>query len=277
MDYIEVEIKVQPRQPGSDLLVSQLADVGFESFQETKEGFFAWIPENLFHEEEMRKVLLVGGHMAEVTYEKRLIPSQNWNEEWEKNFTPVYIGKELIIRAPFHPAESGFKREIVIQPQQSFGTGHHQTTRLMVQKLLTLPLAGRYILDMGCGTGILGILCSKLGAENVLGIDIDANAVENARENAVLNNVKNMKVKTGDQHSEINEKFDVVLANINRNILLDSMKKYSGVLKENGSLLLSGFFRQDVKELAACAKENGLESKETLEEEEWALIHLVKK
>lgn len=276
MDYIELEISVSPRQPASEILVSELADSGFESFADTAEGFRAYIPESAFSDSLLSVFQDFDPDLAKVSVKVNKIASRNWNAEWEKQYDPIRIEGRLLIRAPFHePAATG-ELELVIQPQQSFGTGHHPTTRLMAQKLLTMPLSRRYILDMGCGTGVLAILAAKLGASGVLGIDIESNAVENARENILRNGVSGVQIEEGTEKNIGERKFDIVLANINKNILLGAMPAYVRSLNPGGELLLSGFFVTDTGELRTAAETNGLKFHSLLQENEWALLHFIK-
>ncbi|MBI3511865.1 MAG: 50S ribosomal protein L11 methyltransferase [Bacteroidetes bacterium] len=276
MDYIELEVKIDPRQPGCDLLITELAELGFESFADTEEGFLAYVPQHAFNQRAYSLLNDNDFQLGKIQFEERVIAHRNWNAEWEKDFEPVMIGNDLLIRAPFHLPGKNFRMEIVIQPQQSFGTGHHETTRLMAQKLLTLPLGRRYILDMGCGTGILAILAEKCGAQKVLAVDIDENAVQNSQENILRNNCSVIKTICGNTGSLDNEKFNVILANINKNILLSSMDSFAKHLHEGGDLLLSGFFTQDADELKRTAKENKLIFKSMSGEGEWALLHFEK-
>lgn len=276
MDYIELDVKVVPRQPGSDLLISSLADQGFESFAETADGFLAYIPAGQFSESLLLPIQEFTADLGKAEFTQKLIPGQNWNAEWEKQYEPIRIGNRCLIRAPFHEAQPGVEIDLLIQPQQSFGTGHHPTTRLMAEKLLTMPVSGRYILDMGCGTGVLAILASRLGAAEVLGIDIETNAVENARENLERNPVKNITIEEGTEASIGNRSFDVIVANINKNILLKSLPVYTAALRQNGDLLLSGFFTTDTDELQNAASQQGLQFSEKKTEGEWAMLHFVK-
>jgi ribosomal protein L11 methyltransferase len=276
MDYIELDIKVTPRQPGTDLLISELAESGFESFVETENGFLAYIPTKEFSESSVSSIQQFDNEIGKVEFSQKTIPAQNWNAEWERDYQPILISNKLLIRAPFHESISDIDMELIIQPQQSFGTGHHPTTRLMAEKLLTMPLDGRYVLDMGCGTGVLAILANKLGASSVLGIDIESNSVENARENVNRNQAAHVTIEEGTENQLAGRKFDVILANINKNVLMKAMPVYSNALNENGELLLSGFFLTDVEELKNEAHKNGLMYSATETDGEWALLHFKK-
>lgn len=274
-DYIEVEVNVNPRQPGSDLLVSELADLGFESFADTSLGFQAWIAAEVFQESMLSVVNQLDTELGNAQFSWKLIKGQNWNAAWESNYLPVKIGQKLLIRAPFHAADPSVEMELVIQPQQSFGTGHHPTTALMAEKLLTSSITARYIMDLGCGTGVLAILASKLGAGKVEGVDIEKPAVENAVENARNNSVDDIVFTLGDASALNGKTYDMILANINKNILKATMKQFAASLKENGDLLLSGFFVTDADELRQAAI--GFEFVELKNSGEWAMLHLRRK
>lgn len=276
VDYVEVDITVYPRQPGADFLVSELGDRGYESFAETATGLQAWISRELFNETDLSLVSQLDSNLGVASYTWKIIPGQNWNAEWESSYEPVRIGNKLLIRAPFHPSDSSAEIELVIQPQQSFGTGHHPTTMLMAEKLLTLPLAERYIMDLGCGTGVLAILAVQLGAGKVEGIDIEIPAVENAIENASNNNASTIVFKHGTADDLIGKQYDVVLANINKNILKAAMPMFVQSVKPQGDLVLSGFFVTDTDELIAVAGSD-FELQEMKNTEEWAMLHLRRK
>jgi ribosomal protein L11 methyltransferase len=273
-DYVEVDVQVNPRQPGSDLLVTELAEMGFESFADTSSGFQAWIPANGFQESMLSVVNQLDTELGKASFSWKIVKGQNWNAEWESSYQPVRIGQKLLIRAPFHPADPTVERELVIQPQQSFGTGHHPTTALMAEKLLTSPMSERYIMDLGCGTGVLAILASQLGAARVEGVDIEAPAVENAIENARNNNAGSIVFSLGDATAMRGKQYDMILANINKNILKATMPQFAASLREHGDLLLSGFFVTDAEELRASAM--GFEFVELRNSGEWAMLHLRK-
>lgn len=276
MDYLELDVKINPRQPGSDLLITELAELGFESFVETPDGFLAYIPGKDFSEALLSPMQQITEELGKVSWSQKLIPAQNWNAEWESSYQPIQIGDQLVIRAPFHEPVPGVAIDLEIQPQQSFGTGHHPTTRLMAEKLLTMPLEGRYVLDMGCGTGVLAILAAKRGAAEVLGIDIETNAVMNAIENVQRNRITNVVIEEGVDDRIGNRKFDVVLANINKNVLLAALPNYEKALNPGGELLMSGFFTTDVAALKEAAEKTGLKFNTTQNDGEWALVHFVK-
>lgn len=276
IDYVEVDVTVNPRQPGTDFLVSELAEKGFESFAETATGFQAWIPRELFKVELLGLVNQLNSELGSASYSWKIIPGQNWNAEWESSYQPVRIGNKLLIRAPFHESDPSAELELIIQPQQSFGTGHHPTTMLIAEKLLTLPLAARYIMDLGCGTGVLAILATRLGAGKVEGIDIEVPAIENAIENAHNNNASSIVFTHGTTDGLRGKQYDVILANINKNILKAAMPQFVESVKAGGDLLLSGFFVTDTDELTAVAG-NDFELQEMKNTGEWAMLHLRRK
>ncbi len=276
VNYIELDVHVSPKQPGSDLLISELAENGFESFVETELGFLAYIQEKEFTDVLVAPINELTADLGKANFSMKIIPGQNWNAIWEKSYDSIIFSTKLCIRAPFHEPNLNVELDVVIQPQQSFGTGHHPTTRLMAEKLLTMSLQGCAVLDMGCGTGVLAILASKLGASHVTGIDIESNAVNNAFENASRNNVVDVSIEQGTEVQIRDRKFDFVLANINKNVLMEAMPTYANAMNSNSHLLLSGFFLTDVDELKLVATKNGLQYISYETDGEWALIHLAK-
>ncbi|MCC7303184.1 MAG: 50S ribosomal protein L11 methyltransferase [Bacteroidia bacterium] len=277
MDYLEVCISLEPREPWADLLTVELASIGFESFLDTESGINAYIPAGLFSKERFDKMM--GDYHPTFTFQVHIstIRGQNWNQEWENNFPPIHIGDELLVRAPFHPPGGNkFSEEIVIQPKMSFGTGHHATTCLMLQAILRIPLEGKAVADIGCGTGILGILAAKRGAGEILAVDIDAIAVENTSENAAMNGIFGIIVEKGGEDRLQGKSFHVILANINRNVLVIHMISYARALVQGGDLLLSGFFSTDAELLVAEGKKFGLKEMTRKEQSSWCMLHLRK-
>lgn len=260
MDYYKVEIRITPFEEWlRDVLASQLAETGFESFVETEGGLEAFVPTPQFNEGELEFVLSSFKDDFRFSVHKELIKSRNWNEEWEKNyFEPLVINDECVIRAPFHKEFPTAKYEIVIEPNMAFGTGNHETTSMMVETILELECKGKLVLDMGCGTGILGILASMRGAEKVTAIDIDDWSFTGATANAEVNKISNMKVKLGDASLLGSESFDVILANIHKNVLLKDMPAYEKVLLPGGILVMSGFYNEDLREITEKAISIGL-------------------
>ncbi|TND02850.1 MAG: ribosomal protein L11 methyltransferase [Bacteroidetes bacterium] len=275
MDYIELDIKITPRIPAGDILMTELAESGFESFDETKEGLKAYIVAENFTEQALQPLTGWDQQLAQITYTRRTIPAQNWNSVWESQFEPVLVAGRCRIRAPFHEPDHGVEFDLLIEPRMSFGTGHHETTSLMVEKLLTMELAGKTLMDMGCGTGVLGILALRLGAAAAQGVDVEENAVENARENASRNNV-DFPVEKGDQRLLEGRNFEVILANINKNVLLQSISRYAEALSEAGALAISGFFVTDEDELIAAAQASGLHIKDRNSRNNWSMLYFEK-
>lgn len=252
-----------------DILVSRLGEIGYDSFVETETGFEAFIPDQLYNEKGLNEVISA---FPDYQFEKEVtfIPDQNWNEEWEKKyFKPLVIGEDCMIRAPFHTDYPSAKYEIVIEPNMAFGTGNHETTSTIIESILKQDLKGKTVLDMGCGTGILGILASMKGAAHITAIDIDKWSYEGSLTNADLNGIKNMDVHLGDAALLKDQKFDVIFANIHKNILLEDMPAYNKVLNTGGSLIMSGFYRDDIPAISSRAHELGLEDDGYVEKNAW--------
>jgi ribosomal protein L11 methyltransferase len=258
MDFIEVTLEVNA--DFADILTAELGELGFDAFVETEDGFAAYIEEDQFSEEALQETLQRYAEYVTVTYNVQKIGRQNWNEEWERNFEPLFIGGEVSVRASFHPKPEQAKYDIVINPKMSFGTGHHETTTLMIENQLKLDHQGKRVLDMGCGTGILAIMAGELGAAEIVAVEIEDWTVENARENAALNNYSHIDVRLGGAETiEGEQPFDIILANINRNVLLEDMPAYKAVLKPEGWLLLSGFYTEDLPAIQQRAEALGLQ------------------
>lgn len=278
MNYVEVDCRVDPSGEASEILMALLSEIGYSMFEESDLGLKAYITEADFSRNRLDQ-LLGELHLPGVVIktEVRPIPPTNWNEVWEQNFQPVRVGEEVYVRAGYHPADPSVKHELVIEPRMAFGTGHHATTMLMMQALLRSELKNQSVLDMGCGTGILGILASRLGAEVVLGVDNDPNAVENALLNANNNKITNIRVMEGDAKAIQGLSFDMIIANINRNIILDDMKIYESSLRSGGTLLLSGFYNSDLPAIIAEADSNGLRICSFEESENWVAVLFIKR
>ncbi|SMO73702.1 50S ribosomal protein L11 methyltransferase [Solitalea koreensis] len=243
MNYLELVFTiVDPEEYIRDILIADLGEIGFDTFEETDLGFKAYIPAESFDEPLMQQRLSVYDGQFTFSYFVNLIPAKNWNEVWESNFEPVAVANKLYIRATFHDPKPEFPLEIVIDPKMAFGTGHHETTFLMSEYLLQTEVEGKKILDMGCGSGILAILAAKLGASELLAVDIDKVCVSSTTENAQINDIDNIRAAQGDIHEVDDTGFDIILANINRNILLAHMAHYAEMLNESGELFLSGFY-----------------------------------
>ena len=281
MKYIEVNITLGQNDPFRDLLVDALGNEGpYDSFVETPTGLKAYVQESLFDEDWLKEQLADIEEMTSCSYTFENLPDKNWNEEWEKQHNPVLVeaanGKRVWVRAPFHEHRSDVDYEIEIEPKMSFGTAHHQTTYMMLSYLSELELAGQRVLDMGCGTAVLAILAKIRGAEYVEAIDIDEWAYNNAIENAQRNGVA-LNVRIGDASLLIDQQFDLIIANINRNILLNDMAAYAKVLAQGGTLLLSGFYESDVPVLQQHAEALGLQLQQQKVRQSWAALRLLKR
>ena len=279
MKYIEVCFTMDDTGLFRDLLVDTLGNEGpYESFVETKEGLKAYVPVDLFDETWLRQQmqeLRDQFPMFNSQFSIQEMPDKNWNEEWEKGHQAVlveYEGGSVWVRAPFHPHREDVNYELIIEPKMSFGTAHHPTTYMMLSYVAELEMQGKRVLDMGCGTAVLGILAKMRGAEYVEGVDIDEWAFNNARENAASNGVE-IALKLGDA-SSLQGCFDVVIANINRNILLNDMGRYAAVLNAGGTLLLSGFYEADEAALVARAGELGMTLKGKKNRDGWSALQL---
>lgn len=277
MDYIQYSFELQPREPWAEILMYRLSeDFAFDGFQENEVGLDAFIPAHLDSEQivEFLQAWLAENSL-EMSFEKSLIPAKNWNEEWESSFEVIKVDDFCSIRAPFHSPSSNTQFDIVILPKMSFGTGHHPTTFSMVKAMRDLNFKGKKVLDMGSGTGVLGILAGKLGASEVSAIDIEEWSVENAKENAKENGVQ-MEVLLGGKEQIPKKNYDIVLANINRNILMDQAVNYSAVLQSGGSLLLSGFMKEDVEMLLKTFENVGFRLLKEWQKELWICLVLEK-
>lgn len=267
-EFLEIDFKLTPAD-ARDMLLAMLDNMGYDSFQETDEGLKAYILEDEFDEDTLKELFFFNDPAYQISYEVDRLENKNWNEEWETNYSPISVGDQLYIRAPFHPPVSGYPLQLVIIPKMSFGTGHHQTTRLMARLLLKTDLKDKRVLDMGTGTGILAILSEKLGATYVEAIDNFDWAVENTRENAELNSCINVHAELGDATVLAGRSYDVLIANINRNVLLEDIKFYRETLKAGAMLLLSGFFEEDMPLIREEAERCGGRLIATEKEDRW--------
>ena len=270
MDYIELNCKIASENSGSEILMAQLGEIGFESFVEINEGLLAYIPAKDFKEKSLN--ILQSSDCKELlqfTYEFHLVEDQNWNEVWESNYEEVVIADKCLVRAPFHPKMENIEFDIIIEPKMSFGTAHHETTSLMIEHLLNVDFKNKSVLDMGCGTGVLAILAALKGATKITAIDNDEWAYKNTVENILKNNKSEIEVLEGDAEIIKNRKFDVIIANINRNILLNDMAAYSNSLNKNGVLFLSGFYETDLPIIKEKATSLGLNYASYLTKNYW--------
>ena len=267
MEYIEIKCHYPCTFPGEEVLPVLLGEIGFESFIETEEGISAYIPSENFSEDTLNKMLT--SCTEKISYEKTVIPDQNWNALWESNFEPVFVAENCIVRAPFHEKHNDIAFELIIEPRMAFGTAHHETTFQMLQLLLKENVAEKNVLDMGCGTGIIAILAEKKGAASVTAIDNDEWAYNNTCDNLTINNTQFTKVLLGDASLLGNEHYDIIFANINRNILLQDMKTYCSVLNNDGIIFFSGFYTEDTAVIRKEAEKYGLQLEKLSEKNKW--------
>lgn len=272
--YIAYHFTVEPKELGSEILIAQLEDTPFESFIETEEGFSAYIQKDFWNEKILNGISLFDSQEFKISYTLEEIEQVNWNEEWEKNFDPIEVSDQCYVRAPFHPKKET-QYDIIIEPKMSFGTGHHETTFMMIQHLLESDVKGKKTLDMGCGTAILAILAEMRGAEPINAIDIDNWCYLNSIENIERNNCKHITVYKGNASLLMDKKYDFIMANINRNILLNDMHHYVACLTTNGILLLSGFYEKDIPFIDASCTEKGLTYVKKFKKNNWVALKYV--
>lgn len=275
MDYKELTIRLFPRDPYADILMAILGVKGFESFIETEDGFLAYIPLSNYSPI-IEWPDIIREQNVEITISEEIIPERNWNSEWESNFQPVVIENQCLVRASFHRMDKNYPLEIIIDPKMSFGTAHHETTYMMIALMLKHDLTGASVLDMGCGTGVLAILAEKLGAKSVTAIDNDPWSYENAKENFENNRCRKTEAILGEAEQLIGRKYDVILANINRNVLLNDMPCYSEMLKPGGFLFMSGFYKEDSKIITSTSETLGLIVTGQMEKNRWSAVIMKK-
>lgn len=274
MNYYKVSLTFNTSNERSDIVVAFLAQLPFESFEFKDYGLNAFIQEKYYNLSDIQEV--IREIPFEISIENEIIERINWNEEWEKNFNPIQINEDCIIRAPFHENPQGVKYDLIIMPKMSFGTGHHATTTLMIRSIMYEPIENKRVLDAGCGTGILSIMAEKLHAKMVLAFDIDDWAVINSNENIELNNCKYINVEKGSIDDIQAKGFDVILANINKNVLLRDIPLYSSKLNRGGYMFLSGFYENDCSDIIELAKLNQLKKAHIETLDKWALIKFEK-
>lgn len=276
--YIAYHFKIEPKDPGVDILLAELGELAFDSFVETEEGLSAYIQVNDDTADLLNDVYILNNPEFKVSYVTEEIEQVNWNEEWEKNFEPINVDDLCYVRAPFHETKNA-PYEIVIEPKMSFGTGHHETTFMMMKHLLNIDVTDMEVLDMGCGTAILAILALMKGAKHADAIDIDNWCYLNSIENAERNNVTNINVYEGDAEllADKTNKYDLVIANINRNILLNDMEAYAKTLKTGGIILFSGFYTEDITAIEEAANKQNMFLDNQLERNNWVSLKFIKK
>lgn len=273
-NYLEFSFKISPLQPWNEILMAELIEIGFDSFTEENDGILGYVQKDLFDDNQLKNLPLFQNQDVKIEFSFTEMPNINWNEEWEKNFEPINIDDKVLIRAEFHESVPGM-HEIIIQPKMSFGTGHHPTTHLMIQQMMEMDFKNKKVLDMGCGTSVLAIYAKQIGAGETKAIDIDEWSVENSKENAERNNVE-LDIELGTAENLGKDQYDIILANINRNILISDIPVYESVLNDGGQLLLSGLCFFDVDDILEVCTDNNLKMKKKLQREEWVSILLEK-
>ena len=275
MDYIEIQFVLKERVPIIDVFIQEIADLGFDAFQENLNILSSFIPSNNYNEKKLQEI--IDNYSSFIISFKAIDhPFKNWNKKWESSFNPIIINENCQIRASFHQP-SDKKYDIIINPEMSFGTGHHETTRLMAKDLFKHDLKNKTILDFGSGTAILSILSEKLGAKEVDAVEIDKNANQNANQNLVTNNCKVIKIIHGDGDSIPNKKYDYLLVNINRNTIIQEFTNFLEAMKKNSTILFSGFFESDIDYIKDLSIKSGLKILYSDLENQWALLVMTKK
>jgi ribosomal protein L11 methyltransferase len=272
--YIAYHFTVEPVQPGAEILMAELGETPFESFVETDSGLAAYIQKQYWSEDVLKDIQILSSSEFKIEYTVEEIEQVNWNEEWEKNFEPIDVDNTCRVRAPFHE-KTDAQYDIVIEPKMSFGTGHHETTFMMIQHLLETDVTNKKTLDMGCGTAILAILAEMKGAQPIDAIDIDNWCYLNSIENAERNSCHHITVYEGDAALLAGKSYDLIIANINRNILLNDMQQYVDCLNKDGILLLSGFYEEDIPYIDASCTEKGLTFIKKHKKNNWVALKYV--
>jgi ribosomal protein L11 methyltransferase len=272
MNYIELKLTINPEF--SDIFMAELGEIGYETFTEENDGLNAYITDDLFSENAVDEIMERYLGMTPISYSYKTLEKKNWNEEWEKNYEPILTADGRVrVRASFHEADPNIQYDLLINPKMSFGTGHHETTSMVLSLQMNVNHEDKKVLDVGCGTGILAIFASKLGASYVAGFDIEEWAAENSRENCQLNNCGNIVIRQGTIEDEPAEQYDIILANINRNILMRDIPKYVEFMKPApAQLVVSGFYQHDIEDIENVAKEVGLKKIQTENKNNWAAV-----
>ncbi len=271
MDFATIKVNCNPEL--IDLLIAELFELGFDSFQEFENSFEGSCDQSVYDEEAVRQILV---NYPDTTFELKETEKVNWNEEWEKNYDPIIVDNKCMVRATFHDPDPSYEYEILVNPKMSFGTGHHATTYLMLSHQMKLDHTDKKVLDVGSGTGILAIMAAKRGAKEIVATDIDDWCIENSTENFKLNQVESIQVLKGEINMVDQTDFDIIIANINKNVLLTQLGAYSERLKAGGQLLLSGFYTEDNQDLIIEAQEHGLTLSGSADKENWSMLVLFK-
>jgi ribosomal protein L11 methyltransferase len=274
LNYIAYHFKIAPLQPGSEILIAELGEAGFESFVEEEDGITAYIQQVDWRKDILKEVRIISSDAFEISYRMEKIEQVNWNLAWEKNFEAINVNEQCVVRAPFHP-KTDAEYEIIIEPKMSFGTGHHETTFMMLQFILENDFKGKSVLDMGCGTAVLAILAKMRGASMVDAIDIDEWCYENSLENTMRNGCDDISVILGDATAIPKQKYHTVIANINRNILLNDLETYKESMIGGGALYLSGFYAEDLPIISDACNKLGFSFVEKKEKNKWIAAKFV--
>ena len=276
MNYTKISFKLNPdNQENREILIAVLSDLAFESFDESEDVVMGYIPGESANLQEIEEI--TSALPFSLQTEDEMIPDQNWNEVWEKNyFKPLLIGNRCLVRAPFHTEYEPAEFELVIEPKMAFGTGNHETTTLVAEQILNMELDGKTVLDMGCGTGILGMLASLKGAKSVTAIDIDTWSFESTVENSRLNNIFNIEAKLGDAGLLGTETYEIIFANIQKNVIVKDLPAYENVLQSGGTIYLSGFYTQDMPDVKRKAESLGLVETGFREKNNWVVYSFIK-
>ena len=274
MNYQELDISIDPLIPFREIAVAKLAEIGFESFEDSEHGLKAYIPEDQFDESTVEVVLKELSELCELSHSQKLIEQVNWNAEWEKEYQPVVVSPRCRIRALFHEPSDDYEFELIIQPQMSFGTGHHPTTLLMMEHLLESEVSGQRVLDLGTGTGVLAILAEKMGAVDILATDIEDYIVGNARDNVRHNACVNIRVDNAELAHTKPGKYQTILANINLNTLIQGLDTILSFASEGGQIFLSGFYATDAPKLIQQCESRGLRFVQQKTKDNWAAVSL---
>ena len=276
MEYTEIDIRLKPVVPFADILVARLNEIEFESYCEDENGLRAYVQTHLFDENAVKEIINEVAKSCDLSFTISKVKQENWNEKWENNFEPVHINDKCVIRAHFHAPFHDFEHEIIITPKMSFGTGHHETTALVMNEMFEIDFTDKSVLDMGTGTGVLAILAAKLGATSLIGIDFDKWAYENSVENAQINAISTINFMHGDAILIGDETFDIILANINRNIILQDIAIYVKAMNTNSEIIFSGFLKKDIPLILEKSKQLGLDLVASKHKNKWQMLHLKK-
>jgi len=273
--FVCYDFNIDPAIPGCEILIAQLSQLGFDSFQEHENGISAYVDSKISSEIDLKDIQILNTEEFKISFEITSVEKQNWNIKWESNFEPIYVDNICCVRAPFHP-KSDYKYDLVIEPKMSFGTGHHETTSMMISFILANEFTNSYVCDIGSGTGVLAILAEQRGANKIDAIDIDNWCYLNSLENIERNNSKNINVYEGEVEKLKNLRYDSIFANINLNVLLNDISTYAKMLNKNGVLYLSGFYKKDINKIEQEAKNSSLKLIETKQKNDWVSLKLSK-